>query len=237
MKEGMDRSLAYRNLLAMEDHLDELLYSSLGPSEYDFLEGVKREVEDLRDGVMPKEVDPRYHCLVKHCETAYEALREVSKVTHDMNDVANEKRAQMLLYELLERLWGRRLITCERCGANGHNIIQEEIGGSDASSSDGGITGDISEGSSSDREPVISSSEAIVDDGDGAVKIECGAEGEEATDNAVSEGDDAREDHSTRVRIKRLVSKHRKDRGRDEVLEVGREDDREQGESGPKYPW
>lgn len=116
MNESMDRLLAYRNFLAAEDHLDELLYSPHNQEEQIFLDGVKEEIEQLRSVIMPEEVNKEYHCLVKHVATAYEACREVHKASELVDDLEIAKRTQTLLYELLEHLWGRKIVNCERCG-------------------------------------------------------------------------------------------------------------------------
>lgn len=126
MNESLDRLLAYRNFLAAEDHLEELYYDAASEDEQKFLEGIKNEVEYLRDDVMPAEVDKKYHCLVKHIATAYEACREVSKATHDELDLQRTKATQSLLRQLLERLWDRKVITCERCGVEAVSEDEEE---------------------------------------------------------------------------------------------------------------
>lgn len=114
MNEDLDRLLAYRNFLAAEDHLDELIGGIHSQEEGNFLMGIKNEIEFLRDDVMPKEVDKDYHCVVKHVATAYEACREVAKATHDELDINRARATRDLLIGLLEKLWGRRIITCER---------------------------------------------------------------------------------------------------------------------------
>ena len=104
MNEDLDRLLAYRNFLAAEDHLDELLYSPASSEEQTFLTGLKNEIEYLRDDVMPKETDKNYHCVVKHLSTAYEACREVAKATHDELDINRANACRGLLNTVLEKL-------------------------------------------------------------------------------------------------------------------------------------
>lgn len=123
MNEDLDRLLAYRNFLAAEDHLDELLYSPSSSEELSFLTGLKNEIEYLRDDIMPKEVDKEFHCVVKHLSVAYEACREVAKVTHDELDINRANACRGLLITVLEKLWGRKVNKCERCKDGG---IQEE---------------------------------------------------------------------------------------------------------------
>jgi len=119
MNEDLDRLLAYRNFLAAEDHLDELLGGLASTEDEAFITGIKNEIEYLRDDVMPKEVNKDFHCVVKHIATAYEACREVAKATHEELDITRAKACRELLVTLLEKLWGREVITCERCKLHG----------------------------------------------------------------------------------------------------------------------
>ena len=156
MNEDLDRLLAYRNFLAAEDHLDELLGGASSLEEERFLEGIKNEIEYLRDDVMPKEVNKDFHCVVKHIATAYEACREVAKATHEELDVNRARATRDLLITLLEKLWDRKVITCERCK---DGRIQEESTGDSTEAFDDGFTGRGVQGNSTDRIFGISSSE------------------------------------------------------------------------------
>ena len=158
MNEDLDRLLAYRNFLAAEDHLDELLYSPASSEEQTFLTGLKNEIEYLRDDVMPKEVNKDFHCVVKHLSTAYEACREVAKATHDELDINRANACRGLLNTVLEKLWGREITKCERCKLYGG--IQEESTGDSTEDIDDGLTGRGVQGNSTDRIFGISSSEA-----------------------------------------------------------------------------
>ena len=158
-KTDLDRLLAYRNLLAAEDHCDELYYSPFGIQEALYLDGIKDDLVDLRDRVMPAEAEPRYHCLVKHVATAYEALREVYKATGDEADRNNMNRAQSLLYSLLKKLWGHEVGLCERCKVkeeDGPRELQEEGAGSATSTTDDGVTGNVIQGVGGDRKSGVS---------------------------------------------------------------------------------
>lgn len=136
-KTAMDRLLAYRNLLCAEDHIDEIR-SSADADELQKLEAYKRIIEHTRSVIMPPELDKRYHCVVKHLATAYEAMREVYKVSSDELDDAHAIIIRDILMECLERLWGYKPITCERCGNEGetneHTNQNEQDG-------DGGTAG------------------------------------------------------------------------------------------------
>ena len=157
MKEDLDRLLAYRNFLAAEDHLDELLYSPATSDEQSFLTGLKNEIEYLRDDVMPKETNSDYHCVVKHLSLAYEACREVAKATHEDLDINRANACRGLLTTTLEKLWGREITKCERCKLYGG--IQEESAGDSTEAFDDGFTGRGVQGNSTDRIFGISSSE------------------------------------------------------------------------------
>lgn len=111
----MDAVLAYRNLLAAEDHLDELYARATTSEDKCNLEAMLEDTIALREVVMPKEANPIYHCLVKHYATAYEAAREVWKDTRTAGAWWAKTDAYNLLITALEMLWGRKIITCERC--------------------------------------------------------------------------------------------------------------------------
>lgn len=151
MDESMDRVLAYRNFLAAEDHLDEIISQATSSDERAELLGIKWNIIYLRDDVMPKEVDKRFHCLAKHLATAYEACREVAKATNDELDVRRAETCQLLLTQTLEKLWGRKITTCERCGVKEDNgRLQKESSGSATSTADDGLTGISIQGVSTD---------------------------------------------------------------------------------------
>ena len=162
MNEDLDRLLAYRNFLAAEDHLDELLCSPASMEDKNFLTGIKNEVEYLRDDVMPKETNKDYHCVVKHLSAAYEACREVAKATHDELDINRANACRGLLTTVLERLWGRKIITCERCK---DGRVQEESTGNPAEAIDDGLTGGSLQGVGIDRVASVSSSTPSNDSG------------------------------------------------------------------------
>ena len=130
--EDLDRLMVYRNLLAAEDHLDEL-YGNADAKQTEFLDGIKEETELARDMIMPEEADKHFHCLVKHYAAAYEGAREVYKVTKSDSDKIVLNMTHDLLDACLEKLWGHKLINCERCGVKEEDAtggIQEEDSGS-----------------------------------------------------------------------------------------------------------
>ena len=176
MKEDLDRLLAYRNFLAAEDHLDELLYSPASSEEQSFLTGLKNEIEYLRDDVMPKEVNKDFHCVVKHLSTAYEACREVAKATHDELDINRANACRGLLNTVLEKLWGRKITTCERCK---DGRIQEESSRDSTEAFADGFAGRGVQGNSIDRVLGVSSSEGSSDAGSEAVGTEPDLTGQE----------------------------------------------------------
>ena len=162
MNEDLDRLLAYRNFLAAEDHLDELLYAPGTKEQEVFLTGLKNEIEYLRDDVMPKETDKDFHCIAKHLSLAYEACREVAKATHDELDINRANACRGLLTTVLEKLWGRKVITCERCGKKEEDAIrgiQNEDSGSASEALDDGLTRGSVQGSSFHRGDVVFGSE------------------------------------------------------------------------------
>lgn len=178
MREDLDRLLAYRNFLAAEDHLDELLGGVVSIKEETMFTGIKNEIEYLRDDVMPKEVNKDFHCLVKHIATAYEACREVAKATHDELDINRAKATRDLLTSLLEQLWGRQITKCERC-KDATRGIQDEGAGSAPETSDDGLTGGSLQGSSFHRSDVVFGREASDYPGDETIGIERAASDEE----------------------------------------------------------
>lgn len=139
MKEEMDRLLVYRNLLAAEDHCDEIIYGDKDMDTKYFVEGIKSETEVARDMIMPKEENKDFHCLVKHYAAAYEAAREVFKISKKDEDRIVMMMCHDILSACLERLWGHKLVTCDRCGAkeeDGSVGIQKEDSGSSTSTPD-----------------------------------------------------------------------------------------------------
>ena len=170
MNEDIDRLLAYRNFLAAEDHLDELLSDpTYTASDRSLLTALKYEIEFLRDNVMPEERNKHFHCLVKHLSLAYEATREIAKATHKELDAARANATRSLLNAALEELWGRKIINCERCGVKEEDAIATDTepegisgtdGSSDADPTDDGLSGDLIQGVSSDREPSVPSGKA-----------------------------------------------------------------------------
>lgn len=159
MTEIMDRALAYRNMLAAEDHILELLQEAdIDDSLY--LRGFLLELRSVRDRVMkPVEKDSRYHCLVKHLCTAYEACVEVAKATGDSNDEILVSIVDEMVREALERLSGRNITYCERCRSNGG--LQEESTGSTSESDEHAVSrGDV-QGISVYRQPSLFGSEDI----------------------------------------------------------------------------
>ena len=156
MDDSLDRLMVYRNFLAAEDHLDELISGPKSPEELRFLMGIKEHIELLRDGVMPAEVNKEYHCLVKHISMAYEGCRELAKSTHSSSDRERAIEVRNILIELLEKLWGRKIITCERCK---DGKLQEDGGGDDGETSDRGQSSGAIQGASPRRVVGILSSE------------------------------------------------------------------------------
>lgn len=142
MDETMDRYLCYRNLLACEDHILENLMAPESSEEAAYLRGMLNEVRYLRDDIIPKEVNKKYHCIVKHLSLAYEAASEVAKATQDDLDESRAEALRSLLYGALEKCLGRKMIICERCGVKEDNGgLQKESSGSATSTADDGLTG------------------------------------------------------------------------------------------------
>lgn len=111
----MDAVMAYQNLLAAENHLDELIFRASDSEERFTLRAMLAETINLRDEIMPAEQDPTKHCLVKHYAAAYEGLRERWKDLRTDEAYLDKQHAYDLLVSSLEMLWGRSIITCERC--------------------------------------------------------------------------------------------------------------------------
>lgn len=182
MDETIDRYFAYRNLLACEDHLAELLMGPESAEERAMLEGMLNEVRYLRDDIIPDEANKKYHCIVKHLCAAYEAALEVSKATQEDLDALRANALRSLLYQAIEKLIGRKIVLCERCGVKeDHGIrgVQEENPGNLAESFDDGFTGDGVQGVGINRVTSVSSGEADDDSGDEDFRIKSDFEGRE----------------------------------------------------------
>ena len=150
MNSDLDKVLAYRNFLAAEDHLDEIMSNPESSEERAFCTMLKGSIINLRDRIMPAEKNPQFHCVVKHLATAYEACREVAKQDDSAEADENSRLAYELLVYALEKLWDREVITCERCKKDGR--IQTEDGSSSTSTIDGGLARDFIQGIGDDRE-------------------------------------------------------------------------------------
>lgn len=187
----MDAVLAYRNYLAAEDHLDELLHRASTLDEKLALEGLMEDTIALRENIMPAEADATRHCLVKHYAAGYEAVRERWKDTRTEQDWWNKKYAYDLLITALEMLWGRKIILCERCDYERDNAD----GGASSTGEPGhGRSRHAVSSASVDREPSISSLQEASSDGD-KVSLSGGGTGEgESGTYTVSDGDSSRED-------------------------------------------
>lgn len=116
MDETIDRYYAYRNLLAAEEHLLELLMSPESSEAQTYLEGMLNEVRHLRDSILPEEKNKKFHCLVKHLSSAYEASIEVAKVTGTQSDKAIAGDLRTLLYDAIGKVLEKRITLCGRCG-------------------------------------------------------------------------------------------------------------------------
>lgn len=159
----MDRVFVYKHLLATEDHIEENLEAPMSIDEENFLEGLLAYVRYLRDEIMPEEVNPRYHCIAKHLSAVAMGLSEIAKATEDNLDMAHSETARSTLVEVLEKLWGRKIYTCERCGvkeADEPDGIQTEDRGSVTETIDDGLSRNGIQGSGDYREPGLSSVEA-----------------------------------------------------------------------------
>lgn len=134
----MDRLLIYRNLLAAEDHLDEMRLASTSNEELDWFQFEKQGLENIRDQVMPEEADSRFHCYVKHLSVAYEAAREVAKATHSDSDLELAEMIRYYLRRALEKLWDAEVEVCGRCKGDldEQSRVQTEDRGSSSSTID-----------------------------------------------------------------------------------------------------
>lgn len=152
----IDAVLAYRNYLAAEDHLDELIFRATTSEERRNLEAMLDEVIYIRDNIMPSENDPTKHCLVKHFAVGYEAVRERWKDKRTEELYYLKKHAFDLLIDALEMVWGRKIITCERCdygrNTNEDNRNSEANSGTTVEHGQSRLT--VSS-AGEDREPVI----------------------------------------------------------------------------------
>lgn len=113
----LDAVLAYKNLLALEDHLME--FHGTAEEEADVAE-ILMFVRDLRDRVMPEESDKRFHCATKHALAALVALEEIEKaidVIEGDRTIAHDNLRAMreIASWSLEKLWGHELENCKRC--------------------------------------------------------------------------------------------------------------------------
>lgn len=164
MNSDMDKWFAYRNLLCAEDHVTENLLRAESSEEKSALEGQLQRVVYLRDAIMPPEADSRYHCIVKHLSIAYEALREAYKGSQDPEEGDILSQAYDTVIWALEKLWGRKIITCERCtgGKDETGRIQEEGRGDATATTVGGDTTGTIQGDRSYRVPGILGSETVL---------------------------------------------------------------------------
>lgn len=147
----MDAVMAYRNYLAAEDHLDELIHRATSSEEKRKLEAMLDETIHIRDNIMPKEHDPTRHCIVKHFSAGYEGVRERWKDKRTEELYYLKRQAYDLLIDALEMVWGRKIITCERCDYE--RTSSRDTG--DATSD--GITRGTIQAVSADREPSVQS--------------------------------------------------------------------------------
>lgn len=145
----MDAVLAYRNLLAAEDHLDELIFRATSSEEKFILRAMLADTVNLRDEIMPAEADSTKHCLVKHYAIAYEAIRERWKDLLTDELYWAKRHAYDLLVNALEMLWGRSIITCERCDYERKNNRNTGDATPD------GLTRESVQTTGTDREPSI----------------------------------------------------------------------------------
>lgn len=169
MDETMDRYLCYRNLLALEDHILELLMSPEDSEERELLLGFLNEVRYNRDDVLPDEKNKKYHCVVKHLSTAYEAALEVAKATQEDIDFCRAEVLRSMLYDAISKCLDRKVIVCERCGVkeeNGTRGVQTENTRSFIDSAFDGLTRDSVQRVSPDRVHGLYSRETSSSDGD-----------------------------------------------------------------------
>lgn len=118
----MDVVFAYKNLLALEDHLRE--FQPENDEEETWREHMLKSVERIRSGIFTllEEKDKRYHCPAKHSSAALMGLEEVSKLYHqqpgwpqseDIDIYADNMRNIQI--DILEKLWGHEIENCKRC--------------------------------------------------------------------------------------------------------------------------
>ena len=118
----MDVIFAYKNLLALEDHLRE--FQPENDEEETWREHMLKSVERMRSGMFTliEEKDKRYHCMAKHASAALMGLEEVSKLYHqqpgwpqseDFDIYADNMRNIQI--NILEKLWSHEIENCKRC--------------------------------------------------------------------------------------------------------------------------
>lgn len=118
----MDVIFAYKNLLALEDHLRE--FQPEDDEEETWRAHMLKSVEQIRSGVFSliEEKDTRRHCMAKHSSAALMGLEEVSKLYHqqpgwpqseDIDIYADNMRNIQI--NILEKLWGHEIENCKRC--------------------------------------------------------------------------------------------------------------------------
>ena len=118
----MDVIFAYKNLLALEDHLRE--FQPENDEEETWRDHMLKSVEQIRSGVFSliEEKDTRRHCMAKHSSAALIGLEEVSKLYHqqpgwpqseDIDIYADNMRNIQI--NILEKLWGHEIENCKRC--------------------------------------------------------------------------------------------------------------------------
>lgn len=114
-KDIMDRMMVYRNLLAAEDHLRELLNAADDYETTSYVHDTLHSIQNIRSNINFPEVNTKYHCLNKHLAAAAEAAAEVAKFTNDAwdNEVARLLAAHSR--KVLEKLIDKEIETCGRC--------------------------------------------------------------------------------------------------------------------------
>lgn len=121
-KETTDRLVVYRNLLLAEDHLEEMLDTAQTKEELEWMENVLKAIQGFRSAyVRGKEKDDRFHCLMKHMAAAYEASREVEKISGDAQDRAHRDAFRQIYRMVAERVYGGKVNLCARCKDEHHN--------------------------------------------------------------------------------------------------------------------
>ena len=118
----MDVIFAYKNLLALEDHLRE--FQPENDEEETWRDHMLKSIERMRSSIFTllEEKDKRYHCMAKHASAALMGLEEVSKLYHqqpgwpqseDFDIYADNMRN--IHINILEKLWGHEIENCKRC--------------------------------------------------------------------------------------------------------------------------